>query len=381
MAKRKKNLGGQAPKRASLADRITSSSALVTIVSVLVVFLPTVVAAFFSPVNDRWLESLFPYSLAFAFAALVLYFIVKSQLLSSQGEIVQMARKIADYERSGDSFSEIIDMLESVTFESDEVISRIRSAKLEKLKNEFQPEDYQLERLLNRVEKDFIDYTRVFLDSTSKIFELRTGHRCATCVKSVLRNAADEKILLSPKKVEIGQNTPKVKTFYRDSHSNRNRKKTDEMYPYVSIFSSNGYSQIASNDLEEDVFACDDLGKSPVYANANRSWRKFYNATLVAPIWERRFEYSRDKHRFEALGKNLFAFLCIDNSAGGFENPSAKFLCYSLATQYSIVALEYMSFMGFDELRRIGDDDRDYRSTQGRKPESPMGPAVNKDHD
>jgi len=75
---------------------------------------------------------------------------------------------------------------------------------------------------------------------------------------------------------------------------------------------------IVDKASKETFFVCDDLEAHEKYFNINHEWNKLYNATIVVPI---QANLSGNKRKEEM---RILAFLCCDNTAGGFENKEMK---------------------------------------------------------
>jgi hypothetical protein len=96
-----------------------------------------------------------------------------------------------------------------------------------------------------------------------------------------------------------------------------------------SLFTINAnaaFNSLIMANKPQDCFTCDNLAGVDQYFNETEDWQKFYNATLVAPIYG---------GVSNGRGPNIKGFLCIDShnrpNVSLFCNPEMKELALLFA--------------------------------------------------
>lgn len=174
----------------------------------------------------------------------------------------------------------------------------LRDIVIELRKNDSTTTEADCRKTCNEVEK----YLLSLLSNITSTVNVITQDECAACIKIFKNN--------------------KVKTLYRDPDSYRYRKNSDfTQKGQINIYKAENnfaFELIADKASKETFFVCDDLEAHEKYFNINHEWNKLYNATIVVPI---QANLSGNKRKKEM---RILAFLCCDNTAGGFENKEMK---------------------------------------------------------
>jgi len=228
--------------------------------------------------------------------------IQKSKLHLIENKLKHIENKLKDNEHS---YTDVADILHSIQDQLRDRIYELYSACLAN-SPPITPEK------LNQYSRTNHQFYLFAIDNIKSMFDLLTGDRCSVCIKILDQSDPSSNIT--------------VKTFMRDSGSYRERKSSDKFiceYPY---YENTAFKLILSNTPDR-YYVSNNLISETTYINANSSWNKFYNATLVCPIrLEVIDEEERENSEYSVLG-----FICIDNFKGGFNNKKSIHLLASVA--------------------------------------------------
>lgn len=146
------------------------------------------------------------------------------------------------------------------------------------------------------------------VERTRAIFETLIKERCAVCIKGIFELEGTQNELAA---LDAGPGRVFVSTLRRDRESHHNRKGSNASY--YSVQENTAFEQILDRMEPNNYFIENDLdalAKKNGYRNSNHNWRKFYNATLVAPIYV--------PNPDSAIERNAIGFLCVDSKRGTF---------------------------------------------------------------
>jgi len=200
----------------------------------------------------------------------------------------------------------------------------LRDTVIDLRKDECKTDNDACRKICNEFEK----YIFSLLSSMTSTLEVMTQDECSTCIKIIKSN--------------------KIKTFYRDSNSYRNRRDSDHTptgQVFVYDISDNfAFNLIADPNSKETFFACNDLKKFKGYFNRNFGWDSLYNATFVVPI---QANLSGNKRKKEM---HILGFLCCDNMLGNLETQEIKDFLSSIGD------LLYNLFILYDRFYLLSND-------------------------
>lgn len=137
------------------------------------------------------------------------------------------------------------------------------------------------------------------LTNIKEIFDILTFDEVSVCIKLLDKDEDKDEFL--------------VKTFMRDSISYRVRSETENFLPEYPVHENTAFKNIMDPYSPDSYYMCNDLENEKGYINANKNWRKSYNACLVVPI--RILEKAKT---YSVLG-----FICVDNFKGNFDDKIA----------------------------------------------------------
>jgi len=161
-----------------------------------------------------------------------------------------------------------------------------------------------------RITKQFNMY---LVNNIKDIFDFLTDDSCSVCIKIIGINDKSEVI---------------VSTLMRDTKSFRERKSKDGLFNEPFLWYENtAFKLILSNDTADSYYVSDNLSKEQSYTNLNNNWRRFYNATLVAPL---RINLNDSKFGEDQF-LNVIGFVCIDNKKGNFDTRASIEVMASIA--------------------------------------------------
>lgn len=154
-------------------------------------------------------------------------------------------------------------------------------------------------------------YVQSSLNILSKIFQLYSGSECHVSIKTYEKTSKT------------------VTTFGRDEGAIGKRKAIDEHSKTIPYSENTAFKKILDDPLV-DCFVSNHLlllKTFKKYENSHEKWWQFYTATIVAPVTDA-------THPAEINHETVYAFLCVDNKRGGFDNKSCKNLALSAARLY-----------------------------------------------
>ncbi|XOF34405.1 MAG: hypothetical protein ACL93V_03660 [Candidatus Electrothrix sp. YB6] len=158
-------------------------------------------------------------------------------------------------------------------------------------------DDKKCEKICNKFER----YICLVLMNINSTMSVMTQDECSTCIKIIKDN--------------------KVKTYFRDSNSYRERRYSDYTqkgeYNIYDISENTAFHSIADPNTKASFFVSDNLEEYSNYDNKNPNWKTLYNATIVVPI----------QFKIKEIFKNeayVVGFICCDNFRGRFESKEVK---------------------------------------------------------
>ena len=161
------------------------------------------------------------------------------------------------------------------------------------------------------------------LNNVKAFLEVWTRDSCSTCIK--ICNKVNDQI--------------KVKTFYRDGISFRDRRGNDfsphEEQITFDIEKDFALKVILNKSYRQTFYVCDDLSnaKSNYFNHNHNRWWEKYNATIVVPIAinlrkRRTIKQFLSGEPSPLMQKEVLGFLCADNFKGRFEQEFVgEFMC------------------------------------------------------
>ena len=279
-------------------------------------------------------------TLSWTILALIIIFLIQSYLFNSNisklqhqlGELPLENKHLVDV---NEYQTEIINHYIRVTRSTTDSIHNIthyyryitillRDTVIDLRKNNSVTDNNQCRKICNEFEKFMFS----LLSSTTSTLEVITQDECSTCIKLINNN--------------------KIKTFYRDSNSYRNRRDSDytafgQVFVY-DVIDNFAFNLIADPNAKETFFVCDNLKEFKDYYNRNFDWNKLYNATFVVPI---QANLSGNKRKKEM---HILGFLCCDNMIGNLENQEVKDFLSSIGD------LLYNLFIFYDRFYLLSND-------------------------
>ena len=183
-----------------------------------------------------------------------------------------------------------------------------------------------------------LKYSTDILDTMCDIFTKLTRQEVSGCIK-----------IIEPRN-DLGYSNAKVKTFCRsknsdsqrtvyDNDSNRNETIVCLNTDFDSIVQpGKSLSCFYQQDLEEYQRQLSKIGEE--YRNSNQEWKKYYKATIVAPI---RIANVRNPRTELQDSYTILGFLCVDSlSTHAFEASQKMYY------QYIIKAFAALLYSVFD---------------------------------
>ena len=179
------------------------------------------------------------------------------------------------------------------------------------------------------------------VERTRAIFETMIKERCAVCIKSIFELDGTENELRA---LDAGPGRVFVHTLLRDRESHHNRRGSNPAY--YSVKDNTAFEQILDRKEPNNYFIennLEALAQRNGYRNSNPNWRKFYNATLVAPV----YVLNPD----DGTERNAIGFLCVDTKRGIFNEDVHVSTLQILAKLASFASASNQNAMKWSDIR------------------------------
>lgn len=194
------------------------------------------------------------------------------------------------YDQLSDGFHKLMHQCRDLYFYTTHELSK-RSIGVDELRGIYEP------RLTN------------ILDCYCNIMNGYTRCKMSACIK-----------IFKYDKSGIDEQNACLMTFSRSTSTNTERREY-ERNSKILVSENTDFESIANPNNNEVVFFQENLteyaktleGVGQEYKNTNKQWRKYYNATIVAPIRIKRDLVYHDKHDKNKETYELLGFLCIDS--------------------------------------------------------------------